>query len=77
MTMTTPRLRSLAGTLAFSLASFALAPTARADDAAAGDVAAARELGIAGVKLADAGNCAEAIDKLARSEKMYHAHSIL
>ena len=77
MTMTTPRLRSLAGTLAFSLASFALAPTARADDAAASDVAAARELGIAGVKLADAGNCAEAIDKLARSEKMYHAPSIL
>ncbi len=77
MTMTPPRPCRLAGILGLSLASLLAASSARADDAAAGDVAAARELGIAGVKLADAGNCAEAIDKLARSEKMYHAPSIL
>jgi hypothetical protein len=43
----------------------------------AGDTAAARELGQQGMKLADTGNCAEAIDKLGRSEKMYHAPSVL
>jgi len=48
---------------------------ARADDAA--DVAAARELATAGVLLADAGKCDEAIDKLARAEKLHHAPTIL
>jgi hypothetical protein len=43
----------------------------------AGDVAAARELGQQGMKLADTGNCADAVDKLGRSEKMYHAPSVL
>jgi len=46
-----------------------------ADDAA--DVAAARELATAGVILADAGKCDEAIDKLARAEKLHHAPTIL
>ena len=55
----------------FSL--FAFAPTAHADEPAAADVAAARALGQEGVKLADAGNCLEAIDRLARAEKMFHA----
>jgi hypothetical protein len=41
------------------------------------DVAAARALGIQGIKLADAGNCAEAIEKLERAESLYHAPSIL
>jgi hypothetical protein len=53
-----------------------LTNVARAQESA-GDIAAARELGQQGMKLADTGNCAEAIDKLSRSEKMYHAPSVL
>jgi hypothetical protein len=49
---------------AFSLSS-------RADEAA--DIATARALGVEGVLLADAGRCREAIDKLARAEKLHHA----
>ncbi len=53
-----------------------LAPAiAHADDAA--DIAAARELATAGVVLADAGKCDQAIDKLARAEKLHHAPTIL
>jgi hypothetical protein len=44
---------------------------ARADEAA--DTATARALGIEGFKLAEAGRCSEAIDKLARAEKLRHA----
>jgi hypothetical protein len=61
---------------ALALAS-SIAPAARAQDDSAADTAAARELGKEGVTLADAGNCQEAVDKLARSEKMHHAVSIL
>jgi hypothetical protein len=38
---------------------------------------AARALGQEGVKLADAGNCDEAVDKLARAEKIFHAPTTL
>jgi hypothetical protein len=61
---------------ALALAS-SIAPSARAQDESAADTAAARELGKEGVTLADAGNCQDAVDKLARSEKMHHAVSIL
>jgi hypothetical protein len=50
-------------------------PALAQDDAA--DIAAARKLGGEGVTLADAGNCQDALDKLARSEKMHHAVSVL
>jgi hypothetical protein len=50
---------------------------ARAQDESLGDVAAARKLAVAGIALADAGNCPEAIDKLSRSEKIHHAISVL
>lgn len=50
----------------------AVAPSARADDSPS-DIAAARALGTDGVMLADAGNCAEAIPKLERAEKLHHA----
>lgn len=53
------------------LQGFAL--SARADEPAAADVGAARVLGQEGMKLADAGNCVDAIDRLARAEKLYHA----
>jgi 6-phosphofructokinase len=41
-----------------------LVPPAFAEEPSAADVSAARDLGREGVKLADAGTCAEAIDKL-------------
>jgi hypothetical protein len=43
----------------------------------ASDVALARSLGLEGAQLADAGNCAQAIDKLQRAEALYHAPTIL
>jgi len=36
-------------------------------------VAAARAIGTEGLRLAESGNCAEAIDRLERAEKLYHA----
>jgi len=36
-------------------------------------IAAARALGVEGLRLADAGNCVEAEDKLAKAEKLHHA----
>lgn len=39
--------------------------------------AAARNLGIEGIKLADAGNCEAAVEKLQRAEALYHAPTIL
>jgi hypothetical protein len=41
------------------------------------DVAAARALAIEGIKLADAGNCAAAVEKLERAEALRHAPTIL
>jgi hypothetical protein len=41
------------------------------------NVAAARSLGIQGVKLAEEGKCKEAIEKLERAEALYHAPTIL
>jgi len=60
------------------LACVALERGARAQgEPGAADVSAARELGKEGIRLADANKCAEAIDKLARAEKLYHAPTIL
>lgn len=50
--------------------------SAKAQDDAA-DVAAARELAVEGLKLAEAGRCAPAIDKLSRAEKLHHAPIVL
>jgi hypothetical protein len=64
--------------LAVSCTTLAFTKAASADDEPnASDVAAARALGQEGVKLADAGNCADAIDRLARAEKMFHAPTTL
>ncbi|HMI86729.1 MAG TPA: hypothetical protein VK550_21700 [Polyangiaceae bacterium] len=53
--------------------------TALAEEPApsASDTALARTLGSEGVQLAEAGNCAAAIEKLERAEKLYHAPTIL
>jgi hypothetical protein len=59
--------------IALSLSRIAVAQ----EPVAAADVAAARELGLAGLRLADSGSCQEAIDKLARSELMHHAPTVL
>ncbi|WP_394828512.1 hypothetical protein [Pendulispora albinea] len=40
-------------------------------------IAAARSLGVEGVRLADAGNCQEAIAKLERAERLHHAPTTL
>ena len=56
----------------------AVAPASFAEDEPTpSDVAAARALGQDGVKLADAGSCSDAIDKLARAEKIFHAPTTL
>lgn len=67
---------------AFVIGSFAalvlFAPrTSRADEPSAADVASARKLGFEGITLAERGNCAAAVDKLARAEKLYHAPTTL
>jgi hypothetical protein len=41
------------------------------------NMAAARALGIEGIKLANEGNCQEALDTLHRAERLYHAPTIL
>jgi hypothetical protein len=55
-----------------------LAPrTSRADEPSAADIASARKLGFEGITQADKGNCAGAVDKLARAEKLFHAPTTL
>src|SRR3954469_16068116 len=49
------------------------ASDARAEDASAAETAAARGLAVDGLKLAQANNCAEAVPKLERAEKLYHS----
>jgi hypothetical protein len=49
------------------------APSVRAEDASAAETAAARALAVEGLKLAQANNCAEAVPKLERAEKLYHS----
>ena len=43
----------------------------------ASDVAAARALGTEGLRLAESGNCAAAVDKLKRAEELHHAPTTL
>src|SRR5690606_6492137 len=49
----------------------------RAEAQSAENKAAARALGVEGIKLANAGNCEAAIEKLSRAEALYHAPTIL
>jgi hypothetical protein len=68
-----------ASALAAGVAS--MAPAARAQQApvaaGASELATARALGIEGVKLADANNCAQAVSKLERAERIHHAPTTL
>lgn len=68
-------LRGMAACACFA-ATCAPALSAAAEPAPA-DVQAARKLGTEGVKLANAGKCADAVEKLSRAEKLFHAPTIL
>jgi hypothetical protein len=59
------------------VAALSISSAARADEPSAADVGAARAMGQEGVKLAEAGNCAEAVEKLSRAEKLFHAPTTL
>jgi len=64
----------------FALLAILLGSEGRAraqDDSGSVDTAAARSLAVDGMKLADAGKCSDAIDKLARAEKLHHAPIVL
>jgi hypothetical protein len=54
-----------------------LSGPALAEEPSPADTAAARELAIEGMKLADADHCAQAIDKLSRAEKLRHSSIVL
>jgi hypothetical protein len=71
--------RALRAGIVASLLSTLLWPaTVQAEEEArSADVAAARELAIEGLKLADAGQCAQAIERLSRAEKLHHAPIVL
>jgi hypothetical protein len=70
--------RFVSFTLIAALASSLVAPAALAQDQPqAENIAAARSLGLQGIKMADAGDCKGAIEKLSRAESLYHAPSIL
>jgi len=70
------RKRGSACVLAFLLIeALPIRPALAEDDAA--ETAAARALAVDGLKLADAGKCGDAIEKLARAEKLHHAPIVL
>ena len=47
------------------------------EDPNAAETAAARSIALEGIRLADAGRCAEALEKLSRAEKLHHALVVL
>jgi PEGA domain-containing protein len=72
------RRRLVAFVLVSTLTTALVAPAAVAQEQPqAESIAAARSLGMQGIKLADAGDCKGAIEKLSRAESLYHAPSIL
>jgi hypothetical protein len=52
-------------------------PAMAEESPSAEETAAARSIALEGIRLADAGRCEEAIDKLARAEKLHHAPVVL
>ena len=72
------RQRFIALCVVSTLTTSFIAPAAFAQDQPqAENIAAARSLGMQGIKMADAGDCKGAIEKLSRAESLYHAPSIL
>lgn len=60
-----------------ALALVVVPAAARAQGDESGDTAAARNLAVEGVKLAQSGRCADAVDKLERAEKLHHSAIVL
>lgn len=69
--------RCLLPGLALVLAQVSAAPPCLAAEADASETAAARSLAIDGMKLAQAGKCEEAIEKLKRAEDLHHSAIVL
>jgi hypothetical protein len=69
--------RTAVGSALVLLSPFAASVARAQDDTSAAETAAARQLAIEGLKLAQSGNCSEAVDKLARSEKLRHSAIVL
>jgi hypothetical protein len=67
-------LRAAAAALAASLP---MAAALAQEEPSAEETAAARALALEGIKLADAGRCEEAIERLARAERLRHAPVVL
>jgi hypothetical protein len=67
--------RSLCGVLVAALLvqSGAMRTALAQEEPSSAETAAARGLAVEGLKLADAGKCSEAVDKLARAEKLHHS----
>ena len=53
--------------------SVGVGPALAQDEPSSAETAAARTLAVEGLKLAEAGRCADAIEKLARAEKLHHS----
>jgi hypothetical protein len=66
-----------ASAVLLQLASIGVAHGQNSEDANAAETAAARGLAVEGVKLAQAGQCKEAVDKLDRAEKLRHSGIVL
>lgn len=60
-----------------ALSGLLLAVSLASAQTSAENVAAARALGVEGIRLAEAGNCEAAIEKLERAEALYHAPTTL
>jgi hypothetical protein len=69
--------RTAVGASLVLLSPFVTSVALAQDDSSAAETAAARQLAIEGLKLAQSGNCNEAVDKLARSEKLRHSAIVL
>ncbi len=69
--------RTRIATLGALVVGFSTSWASAQEEPSAADTAAARELAIDGLKLADAGHCAQAIDKLSRAEKIRHSPIVL
>src|SRR5688572_7698674 len=64
-------------TSAIAINAFFASPVFAQEEVGAAETAAARTLGVEGMKLAQAGQCDEAIVKLERAEKLRHSAIIL
>jgi hypothetical protein len=67
----------IAVSIFFAASVCAQAPDTVPKEPSAADLGAARALGQEGVKLADAGNCADAVERLQRAERIFHAPTTL